>query len=59
MPVQRIVVTGYTKEDAKGKFELEMLQRDIDCFPHEIEVIDCTNDDTDYNWMIIYKPYGF
>ncbi|PEF07926.1 hypothetical protein COM97_03725 [Bacillus thuringiensis] len=59
MPVERIMVTGYTLEEAKGKFGTVMLEKDIDCFPHEMEIIDCTNDDTDYNWMIIYKPYGY
>lgn len=59
MPVKRIVVTGYTLEEAQSKFESKMLDEDIICYPHEKEVIDCTNDDTDYNWMIIYKPNGY
>lgn len=58
MPVTRIVVHGNTREEAESKFEAEMLKRDIICYPHEKEIIDCTNDDTDYNWMIIYRPNG-
>ncbi|EEL37236.1 hypothetical protein bcere0020_54170 [Bacillus cereus Rock3-29] len=53
------MVYGKTREEAESKFESEMLKRDIICYPNEKEVIDCTNDDTDYNWIIIYKPYGF
>ncbi|MGG0282896.1 hypothetical protein ABEY37_24810 [Bacillus pacificus] len=49
---------GKTKEEAEGKFEQEMLKLDEICYSNEKEIIDCTNDDTEYNWMIIYKPYG-
>lgn len=48
MPVKRIVVTGNTKEEAQSKFESKMLDEDIICYPHEKEVIDCTNNDKDW-----------
>ncbi|PEL85531.1 hypothetical protein [Bacillus wiedmannii] len=59
MPMERVSVTGNTLEEAEGKFEWEMTKKNLIYGPKEKEVIDCTDADTDYNWMIVYKPYGF
>ncbi|MDK7480994.1 hypothetical protein OWP19_23795 [Bacillus cereus] len=60
MPIQPISATGITLEEAQGKFEWELARKDIDyCGPNQKEVIDCRDADTEYNWMIVYKPYGF
>lgn len=59
MPFERITTYGETKEQALGRFEWELTRRDIECYPNERKIIDCRNDDTDYNWMVVYAPYGY